>query len=361
MAKGLFTQGICVLLKEPMSMAEVTRRMSMFNVAGRQHTLESDDAPETLILDYRTEVEGHMLITPSSAPWPDDMGEPDENPEAFVAWSLGQFGPLTYPGCLQRALECIHLDPQLRRDAAGHQAHVRVLISYVIGNEEDDDSDDDLPLMPDGYEATDELHKVTRAVTSLLESPQSICYFNPASELILSQDELRSRLNAAWNEDTRPLDAWIRTRRLITDNGTDSPDWHVIDTVGHGQLDIPDLEAVFVGADYDSGQVIEFLEKMTDKLLICPDEGDTFFDGQLIDGPGDVPWSAINCGDALNSPPRPTVRWVPQDDHTIPEIVQDDMNDDDVDEEDETPDWLSESDLKFLDDDDEDLTDEMPF
>ncbi|MEO9595220.1 MAG: hypothetical protein ABJG45_26980, partial [Rhodopirellula bahusiensis] len=99
MAKGLFTQGMCVLLRRPLEMDEIQSRLSQFQLAGRQESLEDEDSPETLIFDFRPEVGGHLLVTPASIPWPDDMGDPDESPERFVAWSLGQFGPLAFPGC----------------------------------------------------------------------------------------------------------------------------------------------------------------------------------------------------------------------------------------------------------------------
>jgi len=351
MAKGLFTQGMCVLLREPMSMSEVEKRLSMFTPTARQESLEDDDAPETLVMEYRPEVDGHLLVTPSSARWPDDMGEPDENPEAFVAWSLGQFGPLTYPGCLGRGLAQSDLQDSVREDALNHTAHVRVLISYIVGADDDDDSDDDLPLMPEGYNAIDELQTVIRAVTALLESPQAICYFNPGGELIMDDSQLRRVLNKAWNEDQPPLKAWVQTRRLQESNGIGSDRWHIIDSVGHGQLDIPDLEAVYVGDDYPEEQVEQFLEVITQELMADEGQEELFIEGEVREGPGDSNWRSFACGDALNAPPRPTIRWVPEDEHEVPEIVLDDMTDD----EEEVADWMDGVDNDLFDDEDNGL------
>jgi hypothetical protein len=45
-----------------------------------------------------------MAIDTVDRPWPDDMGDPKENAEVFAAWSMGHFGPYTYPGGLQRLM-----------------------------------------------------------------------------------------------------------------------------------------------------------------------------------------------------------------------------------------------------------------
>lgn len=351
MAKGLFTQGMCVLLREPLTMAEIESRLSMFKVTGRQESIEDDAAPATLVMEYRPEVDGHLLITPSAAVWPDDMGEPDENPEAFVAWSLGQFGPLTYPGCLGRALEQSELEDGVRDAAEDHTAHVRVLISYVIGADDDDDNDEDLPLMPDGYDATHELQTVTRAITALLESPAAICYFNPGGEVMMDASQLRQHLNDAWNRDITPLRAWIQTRHLPALSESENTDWHVIDTVGHGQLDIPDLEASYIGSRYEAAEVARFLGEITAELLSPEMNDETFLDGEVREGPGERSWYSFACGDALNAPPRPTLRWVPDDGSEPPELILNDMADEG---DDDSPEWMDDLDSEIFDSDDDD-------
>ncbi|MCP4945801.1 MAG: hypothetical protein GY924_27960, partial [Planctomycetaceae bacterium] len=36
------------------------------------------------------------------------------------------------------------------------------------------------------------------------------------------------------------------------------------------------------------------------------------------EGPGDMNWMAMECVDALSDPPRPTIRWIPENDDTPP-------------------------------------------
>ncbi|MFK8112365.1 MAG: DUF4261 domain-containing protein [Rubripirellula sp.] len=346
MAKGLFTQGICVLLREPIALAELEERLQSLEFAGRHESMDDDDSPQTLVYEYRPEVNGHLLITPSSGRWPDDMGDPDETPERFIAWSLGQFGPLAFPGCLERAGE-----QSWGWEAGGdliesHQAHIRLLISYVLGTDDPDEEEDDLPLVPDEYDSLHELTFLMRAVSSLLEMPEAICYFNPGGEVLRDDDGLRRGLNYAWNHDLPPLDMWTNVRLFrATDN------WSLMDTVGNGQFDLPDLEAVYETEKYEPSQVEGFLRSASLYLLHDQKEIE---DGDTADGPGDLVWQALECYDALSDPPRPTIRWIPDDGteppsalldrgEEPPEIEEDFFEDDEEDDdgfgEDETEDF----------------------
>ena len=80
MAKGLYTQGMCVLLRKSVSTADIQERLKGFELIGRHESMEDDTAPVTLVYDFRPEVNGRLLVTPANGPWPDDMGDPDESP-----------------------------------------------------------------------------------------------------------------------------------------------------------------------------------------------------------------------------------------------------------------------------------------
>jgi Domain of unknown function (DUF4261) len=335
MAKGLFTQGICVLLREPVAIAELENRLQSLGFAGRHESLDDDEAPQTLVYDYRPEVNGHLLVTPASGKWPDDMGDPDESPERFIAWSLGQLGPLAFPGCLQRAGEQSWGWEEGSEQIQEHRAHIRLLISYVLGVDDPEDVDDDRPLVPDDYNALDELNFLMRAVSLLLEMPQAICYFNPGGEVLRDDDGLRRGLNHAWNHNHPPLDMWTNVRLF---RATDT--WSLMDTVGNGQFDLPDLEAIYRTNQYEPAQIEGFLRNASQYML---NEEAEIEDGDTADGPGDVIWRAMECFDALSDPPRPTIRWIPDDGseppaalldpgEEPPEIEDEDLYDEDDDE-----------------------------
>lgn len=364
MAKGLFTQGMCVLLREPVSIEELQSQLKDLKIVGRHESIEDDEAPETLVFEYRPEVGGHLLVTPCTAVWPDDMGDPEETPERFVAWSLGQFGPLAFPGCLQRATEQSWGWEEAAEAVQSHTAHVRLLISYVLGIEEpEDDQDEDIPLVPEDYDTLDELKFLTRAVSAVLELPEALCYFNPGGEVLRSERGLRQGLNNAWNHDLPPLDMWTNVRLFGA-----SKSWSLMDTVGNGQFDLPDLEAIFEAERYEPSEVEKFLRYASLYLLNGDEEVD---DGDTADGPGDITWLAMECDEALSDPPRPTIRWIPQDGTDPPdellergeieEFDEPPYDDDPIDEDDPLepdeflePDSLLEDDDDVYDDDDDD-------
>jgi hypothetical protein len=175
-------------------------------------------------------------------------------------------------------------------------------MSYVFGVDESED-DEDLPLFPDDYDAIGEMTFLTRAVTAVLEMPQAICYFNPGGEVIRDQHGLRSGLNHAWNHQLPPLDMWTNVRIYRADQ-----EWSLMDTVGNGQFDVPDLEAVFENEKYEPSEIEGFLRSASLYMLRGDEEIE---DGDIADGPGDVSWRAMECDDALSDPPRPTIRWIP--------------------------------------------------
>jgi Domain of unknown function (DUF4261) len=354
MAKGLFTQGMCVLLRQPVSISDLEAKLKEFPLIGRTEAVDGSETQETLVLAYRPEVGGRLLVTASENPWPDEMGDPDESPDRFVAWSLGQFGPLAFPGCLQRASEQSWGWEDAPALVKEHSAHVRLLVSYVLGTEENavEDSEEDLPLIPTDYNALEELRFLTKAVELLLEMPQAICYFNPGGEVLRDANGLRQGLNSAWNHDIPPLDMWTNVRLFRAEE-----EWSLMDTVGNGQFDLPDMEAIYISDRYEPAEVEGFMRNAS--LYLLNEEADVD-DGDTADGPGGIAWMAMQCNDALTDPPRPTIRWIPQDGSEPPEELMDIGEAFDEDDEDKE---LEDDDLDDgLDDDlDDDLDEEEDF
>ncbi len=350
MAKGLFTQGMCVLVRQGVAVSELEARLKDFQLIGRTEPGDSGETHETLVYNYRAEVGGHLLVTASDSPWPDEMGDPDESPELFVAWSLGQFGPLAFPGCLKRACDQAWGWDNAAETVLAHRAHVRLLISYVLGGDEAEENgdDEDLPLVPDDYDALDELKFLTKAVESLLDLPEAICYFNPGGEVLRDEHGLRQGLNSAWNHDIPPLDMWTNVRLFRAVEG-----WSLMDTVGNGQIDLPDMEAIYIADKYEPAEVEEFLRNASLYLLNKDEDVD---DGDTADGPGGITWSAMECNDALTDPPRPTIRWIPDDETDPPaELLEIGEADEDDDDEGDDDQYFDEDEDEF---DDEDYDDD---
>ena len=184
------------------------------------------------------------------------------------------------------------------------QPTFRFLISYVFGIDDPDD-EEEVPLLPEDYDPIKELDYLTKAVTAVLEAPEAICYFNPGGEVIRDATGLRQGLNHAWNHNLPALDMWTNVRIYRADE-----EWSLMDTVGNGQFDVPDLEAVFENDRFEPSEVEGFLRSASLYMLRGDEEIE---DGDTADGPGQVSWRAIECEDALSDPPRPTIRWLPDD------------------------------------------------
>lgn len=346
MAKGLFTQGICVLLEHAIGSEQIESALSGFEIVGRHEATGPDDPTFTLVLRFRPEVAGHVLVSLSPKPWPDDMGDPEDSAELFVAWSLGQFGPLAFPGCLARACEQSWAWEEGKEAPQRHEAHIRVLTSYVIGRDEDDEhesgaGDEETQLLPDDYDSLAELQFLMRVISPLMELPGVICYFNPGGEVLRDATGLRQGLNHAWVHDFPPLDMWTNVRLY---QATET--WSLMDTVGNGQFDLPDMEAVFLADHYKAAEVEEFLRNAA---LFSLREDNDFEDGDTADGPGGVVWLALECDEALADPPRPTIRWIPEDGSEPPgELLDtgDDEEDDDL--QDDELDQITEQEIERL-------------
>lgn len=351
-----------MLLSEPVTADRLREMLSEFEYLGCHDSVADTDASTTLVYRFREQDDGHMLVTLSESPWPDDLGDPDSTPERFIAWSLGQYGPYAFPGCLRRAGEQSWGWEEGHEAITEHKCHLRFLISYVFGGDEigvdaevdqdqnfalmsepdgeqdgehdndpleefSDESEDEpmmdsgdpldseIPMLPNDYDPHAEMAFITRAVEAALQMPEAICYFNPAGEVLRDRDGLRRGLNHAWSHDLPPLEMWTNVRLFRAEDG-----WSLMDTVGNCQFDVPDLEAVFSSDQYEPSKVEEFLRSASLYLMKSDEDVE---DGDTADGPGGIQWRAMECVDGLSDPPRETIRWFPQDNTEPPESMAD--------------------------------------
>ncbi|MBA2115031.1 DUF4261 domain-containing protein [Bremerella alba] len=309
MAKGIFTQGVCVLVDRPISIEQIALALSDFDVLGTREDSEewAMGGPSALVMFDET-TGGTVTVDTVDHVWPDDMGDPQKEIMVFGAWSMGHFGPFAYPGGLQRAAQQSWGWREGAEVVERHQAFLRLRTSYVIGKEEDTN------CFPEPYDPIAELQFNMKIVEALLGMEGTLCYFNPNGEILLDQDGFRNSLNFSWANELLPLDVWSNVRLFNIDES-----WALMDTVGNWQLEIPDIEACFVTDDYEVNEVANFLRNASNYLV---QSGATINDGETMDGPGDIHWAAIQFENGICDPPRDTLRFVPLDDHDVPEIVQ---------------------------------------
>jgi hypothetical protein len=300
MPKGFFTQSASVLLANPTSLETVAPLLSEFTVAKRVDQVgDRNFGGPALILAFRPEVNGYAAVTVRNAKWPDHMGDPKTDAELFAAWTMGYYGPFTFPGSLRRAQEQLWTWREGKAIADRHVASIDIRTSYVSGGGKD------APVMPADYDPLPEIRFVTRIVLALLKHPDALAYFNPNGEILADGSLLGQSLKYHEENNIPPFDVWANVRMLNPGNG-----WMIMDTVGMEQLDRPDLEACFPVKKYDGGEVAYFLRNCSLYLL---QNGEVIRHKDTMNGPGDINWQAHHVQKELSAPPRRVIRWFPLD------------------------------------------------
>ncbi len=278
MPKGLFTQCVCVLLEKAVTRRQIAAALRQFEPLQRlKGKANWELSGPTVVMEFRPETNGYVAVDIVNRRWPNQMGDPVQDPMLLGAWVMGNFGPFAFPGCLERAAK--QSPPWSSAPAAveRHNAFIRIRCSYAFGDA------DDFPLIPDDYNPEHELNFLTRVASELLKLPSALCYFNPNGELLLDARMLSQAVSEAQTWQQPALDAWSRLRLFKVDS-----EQMLMDTVGNHQLDIPDLEVLFHSDIHKAEEIAEFLRSLTLQLL---QDGASFDNDMLIDGPGNVRWS----------------------------------------------------------------------
>lgn len=304
MAKGFWTQGFAVLLDKAVSLDEIAPLLRDFEIARRVNGGEGweEMGGETLILSFRPEVNGFVTLDVVNRPWPDTMGDSQTEIALFGAWSMGFFGPLTFPGNLARAVEQSQHWNGAATVAKSHRAFIRVRCSYILG------ADSDALVMPPDYDSLGEVNFLSRVAANLLEIPAALAYFNPGGEILLSRDDFNAKIEHDAAHDLPPFDAWVGVRLFRLRDG-----WTLMDSVGMQQFDAPDHEACFPSR-FEPRKVAEFLRNSS---LYRWENGDVLRDGHTADDFNGVRWCVRGFAESLAAPPRPVLRWVPDDERAL--------------------------------------------
>lgn len=309
MPRGFFTQSACVLLSKPTTLDALTPLLSEFQIAKRiDQFKEMHLGGPSLIVAHRPEVNGYVSVDLREGKWPDHMGDSKTEATLFMAWGMGNYGPFTFPGGLQRAQQQLWAWPAGKEIVPQHNAAIHIRASYVFGGGKD------APILPSDYDALAEMHFITRLAVALLKHPDALAYFNPNGEILADEKTLLKSLEYHAQQKLPPFDIWVNVRVLNPNNG-----WMIMDTVGMEQLDRPDLEACFPAKKYDLGQISYFLRNCCLYLL---NNGEVIKDKDTMNGPGGINWQAHYVKKELSPPPRRLVRWFPLDGSEPPSEMQ---------------------------------------
>ncbi len=305
MPKGMFTQCACILLQRVVPLDAMAAALAPFGKLNRgPDGTDWRVSGPALVVPFRPDVNGQVAIDVVAECWPDRMGDPQSDATLFGAWAMGNFGPFTFPGGLERAGQQCWSWKAGPTIAGRHKAFLRVRSSYVFGG------DPDAPVLPADYDPLAELDFVTDLASSLLDLPTALCYFNPGGEVLRDARGLRDIRTWSKGNDLPALEAWINVRMF---NAPDN--WVLMDTVGNQQLDLPDIECCFPGGQFDYPEIDGFLRHVTLYLLR---QGDIVEEGDTMDGPGGVRWQVRRFNMGIAGPPRPTLRWFPESDDRPP-------------------------------------------
>jgi hypothetical protein len=309
MRKGFFTQCLCVLLERTVSIEQIERALQQFSPiapeASNEHWAFSGPC---VLLPYRPAVNGYAIVDVVPVKWPDHMGNVEQEKELFSAWMMGFWGPGTYPGALGRALQ--HQERVWDGVASvvnKHSALIRVRLSYAVG------ADDDSTLRPADYDPIAEMAFLMKVAMAVLQMDGALCYFNPNAETLRNLEGVRESMDHWAGNDLPPMDL-LSDVRLFKAEG----DWSLMDSVGNGQLEIPDQEACFSEA-YDPNEVAAWLR---DLALYMIRNGAIIKAGDSTDGPAGKVWRAKVIGESLTEPPRQVIRWFPDDGTLAPAALQ---------------------------------------
>jgi len=306
MPKGLFTATLAVLFEQVPSIEAIEAAIESTQVAGRREAAPENPwlGGESVLIPMRPEVNGMVTVDIVDAPWPDAMGDPKEDVALFGAWSVGAFGPFTFPGSLVRA--CAQSMGWAEADAGvgKHKAFVRARASYVFGKEAD------APPLPAEYDPVAELFFLTELCRDLLKIDGAIACFAPSGEVVLDRENLERILGEREEAEVPPLDVWSNIRFFQLG---DAEGWSLMDTVGNDQLEVRDLEVAFPTGKVDPADMASWLRWVTVYAM-----NESIKDGDTIDGPGGG-WRAKLMNKSLAPGPRETLRWVPTFVDVLPE------------------------------------------
>ena len=309
MPKGFFSQCFCILLDRNVALAELESKLAAYKIVSR---IENPDCPwmfagPSLVLAYNPDANGYMSVDVVPHKWPDHMGHPEDEQELFAAWATSQFGPFPYPKGLERASQQSWTWEGAESAIANHNAFLRLRMSYSF------DVPEDAPVLPENYFAIPELEFMTDVTRDLLTLPAAICYFNPNGEVIRNPAEFNQQLEMARSAGQPALSLWSNIRLYGVDE-----EWSVMDTVGLGQVDLCDMEVCFLRDRYKPEDMDYFLRDVTLYIL---DSGAVIYDGNTTNGPGELLMRAHTEDESLVDPPRPVLRWVPEDGAQAPENI----------------------------------------
>lgn len=294
MPRGFFTQSAVVLFERLPPFARLERALASHAPRRRRNRSPSwIGGAKELVVTFDAARKGSIVVDLVEDRWPDTMGDPETDPMLFGAWTLGAFGPLVYPKCLERACQQAVAFPGAAEVVARHEAFVRLRTTYVLG------AGDDATVVPEDHAPLEELEAMVEIASRLLATKGGLAYFDPNAEVVLRPAEVWASRAAAKEQGLPPLDLYAHVRLYGLGGG-----FALMDSVGMDRFFLPDVE-VAVAPDVDPNEAARFIRSLSLDHL---ERGSPIPDSHTVDGPRGR-YRAHHRAQSLAEPPRRTVRF----------------------------------------------------
>src|SRR5687767_11775435 len=189
--KGFYSQGVAILLSRTITLDELQPLLAPLEIAKRNPASSNAHfGGPSLLIPYRPEVNGYLLIDICDFKWPDDMGDPKTNTDLFGAWAMGQYGPFSFPGSLARSIQHLWSWSDGKAIPEQHTSFLRLRISYIFGA-----ANQQAPVLPADYDALAELHFLNKVVVKILDHSAALLYFNPNGEVLRNKQKFLESLS----------------------------------------------------------------------------------------------------------------------------------------------------------------------
>lgn len=295
MPRGFFTQSATVLFTEAPSIDAVEAALASLGAPIQRRETDPGwiSGGAELLVPFGEAPAGVVHVDVLDAPWPDDMGHPEERPDVFAAWTMGAFGPQAFPHNLARAGQQAVAFPEAGEAIAAHRGFVRLRTSYLVG------AGPEAPVMPEGWNPLAEIDALLQVGAPLLDLDGACAWFDPNAEVIFPIPLMREVVASG---EAPPLEVFTHVRLFQIDE-----EWALMDTNGLERCALPDVE-VLLPRRVDPNEVADFLRSLTAYLL---ENGPVIEDGHTTESPFGV--LAVHARDeSLTAPPRAVLRLVPE-------------------------------------------------
>ncbi len=282
------TQAIALLAKCPLALDTVFQQLTTAGFVCEQSEGLAPDGSTQLQIRGTFQGKGDEIVVdvlPSR--WPETYKVPS-------AW-----GPWTTSDSLMRAVQHSPGWEEAAEHVDEHQG--LVLLRFFEG--------ETLPQSRDEHILR--FLALTKLVIALSSLPEISTYFCPGGEVLLPLEFVGDVLQTTQMVGMPPFDLLANLRLSWLDQR-----WILFETIGHQQIDLPDLEVYTDSQGKDLNEIASWLRRWSWQHF---QPATALEDRTTVEGPGGAKFQVHLADDALLPPRRSVIRLICQDEAPMPE------------------------------------------